>query len=100
MKCHCKATEINHKPTDKGISTEMKQKEDEDKNGKARQTDKDTFERKYKCDLCSQSFNTNHILVKHITLDHPDADLPKKTVVELPLPTHRRQPKDKSVKEE
>ena len=99
MKCHHKATEINCKPTDKGISTEMKQKEDEDKNAKARQTDKDTFERKHKCNLCSQSFNTNHILVRHTTLGHPDVDLPQQTVVELPLPTCRRQPKDKSVKD-
>ena len=81
MKCHRKATEIICKPTDKGINTEMKQKEDEDKNAKARQTDKDTFERKHKCYLCSQSFNTNHILVKHITLHHPDADLSRKTTV-------------------
>ena len=63
MKCHSKATEINRKPRDKVISTEMKQKED--KNSKARQTDKDTFERKHKCDLSSQSFNTNRILEAH-----------------------------------
>ena len=62
MKCHHKANEINCKPTDKGISTEMKQKEDEDKNAKARQTYKDTFERKHKCDLCSQSFLLNVFL--------------------------------------
>ena len=37
--------------------------------------------------------------MKHITLDYPDADLSQKTVVELPLPTHRRQPKDKRVKD-
>ena len=99
MKCHLKTTEIYQKPRDKAISIEMKQKEDEDKNAKARQTDKDPFERKHKCDLCSQSFNTNRILVKHITLHHPDVDLPQQTAVELPLARCRGQPKDKCVKD-
>ena len=93
--CHHKVSvtdgsEANHKHTEKGIDTKIKQKEDEEKNAKARQSVKDSVPRKHKCDLCSDSFDTKCLLVKHLTLDHPDADLPEQTVVELSLPTHRR----------
>ena len=37
--------------------------------------------------------------MKHITLHHPDADLPQQTAIELPSAKCRRQPKDKSVKD-
>ena len=44
-------------------------------------------------------FPTKHVLIKHVTLDHPDAQIPDQSVVELLLPKFRRQLKEKHTEE-
>ena len=49
--------------------------------------------------MCHVVFPTKHILIKYVTLDHPEPQIPDQSVVELPLPKCRRQPKRKRTQE-
>ena len=96
-KCNRKASvsntsQVNHKPNDKPIDNTSKEENNDAKS-------KDNESKKHQCEVCHAVFPTKHILIKHVTLDHPDAEMPDQEVVELPLPRHKRQPKEKGTQE-
>ena len=80
-KCYHKASvtngsQGNHKWNDKALEKYTGKKSNE------RQPNSEKA--KHQCEICNAIFPRNQILVKHITLDHPEAQLPEQSVIELP----------------
>ena len=95
-KCYHKASvtngsQGNHKWNDKALEKYTGKKSNE------RQPNSEKA--KHQCEICNAIFPRNQILVKHITLDHPEAQLPEQSVIELPVPTCKRQPKKKNAQQ-
>ena len=83
---------MNHNPQHKWIENSSKEEDNDCKS-------KDSDSEKHQCEVCHVVFPTKCILIKHVTLDHPEAQIPDQSVLELPLPKCRRQPKEKGKQE-
>ena len=85
-------SQVNDKPDKKVIDNSSKEEDHDTKS-------KDKESKKHQCEVCHVLFPAKSILIKHVTLDHPDAQIPEQSILELPLSKRRRQQKKKGRQE-
>ena len=95
QKCNRKASvtntsQVNGKPQDKAI----------DNTSINDQKSKDNKSKKHQCEVCHVVFPTKCLLIKHVTLVHPEAQIPDQSVVELPLPKQKATKREWYMKKE